>query len=607
MYRRIYCYFKLLAALWLLPCAGGAFAQKIGTGAQIRQLSKMPRDTNLVIALAEISYGFQFTNPEAGINYGEQARELAENLHWQKGVGAAYTCIGLNYLTRSLPAPSLEYFTLALKIANTRNDRQAMASAYAGMGEAYMLCDDYAKALENLVKARDIYQATNSKKELAYVLANTGLAYIRQNNAPYLGNVDKALACANEALNLFKAADHPPGIARVQWILGNIYSTTHQYHKAGGMLLTALRTNQELGNKKELVLILNSMGVLYQNQRNYAGALRYYQLARAINEELGNNRGIGRNTGNMGGMYLKMAFDTLPANYPADVRKGDKTYCLNKAIGYLREAIAIDERTDNYHNLYIEYGNLATAEEMAGNIANAYKHYQQHISYRDKVFNQLKTHDITQLELQYAFGKQRDSMRFLNNLTREKLMEQTLLAHEELQQLQIDSQRLALSEREKELQQVAWQKSQSDLHAERRNADIKDSEIKAQKQQRLLLIGGIFVLAIFSAVIIRSLATQRRLNNTINKLVNEQEKTIEQRTHALRESNEKLRALISFNSHQIREPLTRILGTLLIRKEITDEQFIEDFLPHLDRSANDLDQAIKDVLHKSQVTNEDQE
>ncbi len=72
-------------------------------------------------------------------------------------------------------------------------------------------------------------------------------------------------------------------------------------------------------------------------------------------------------------------------------------------------------------------------------------------------------------------------------------------------------------------------------------------------------------------------------------------------TRSLTKTNKNLLELISYNAHQIREPLTRITGALIVREYYDDKiEYMDEIFPQLDKAANDLDAALKDVLNKVQ-------
>ena len=92
----------------------------------------------------------------------------------------------------------------------------------------------------------------------------------------------------------------------------------------------------------------------------------------------------------------------------------------------------------------------------------------------------------------------------------------------------------------------------------------------------------------------------------IEDLVSEQEKTIEQRTRELADANtnllhvnKKLVELIQYNSHNIREPLTRIMGAIIVSEYITQDEFMNDILPPMKNAVQDLDNSLKNVITRA--------
>lgn len=89
----------------------------------------------------------------------------------------------------------------------------------------------------------------------------------------------------------------------------------------------------------------------------------------------------------------------------------------------------------------------------------------------------------------------------------------------------------------------------------------------------------------------------------IEQLVADQEAIISQRTRELADTNmqllnanERLMAIIQFNAHNIREPLTRITGAMLISEYMSQDEFYTDIWPLINKAANDLDKAVKEAV-----------
>lgn len=85
----------------------------------------------------------------------------------------------------------------------------------------------------------------------------------------------------------------------------------------------------------------------------------------------------------------------------------------------------------------------------------------------------------------------------------------------------------------------------------------------------------------------------------IHSIIARQKEIIRKRTKSIEEKNLMLLELITVNSHNVREPLTRILGLLEICNTSDPKEITETILPFLKQSAEDLDNTIKSTIMKS--------
>ncbi|MCC4211915.1 hypothetical protein [Leeuwenhoekiella parthenopeia] len=97
--------------------------------------------------------------------------------------------------------------------------------------------------------------------------------------------------------------------------------------------------------------------------------------------------------------------------------------------------------------------------------------------------------------------------------------------------------------------------------------------------------------------------TEIELKNTeIERINNNQQNIIFRRTEELHFKNKKLLELSKLNAHDLREPLTRILGFLEISELYTDEDLRKSILPKLKESALELDLIFRRVVSQSEQT-----
>lgn len=97
----------------------------------------------------------------------------------------------------------------------------------------------------------------------------------------------------------------------------------------------------------------------------------------------------------------------------------------------------------------------------------------------------------------------------------------------------------------------------------------------------------------------RALKEIEEKNNEIQTIIARQKEIIRKRTKSIEEKNLMLLELIAVNSHNVREPLTRILGLLEVCQLSDYNEIKETILPYLKQSAEDLDNTIKNTINKS--------
>lgn len=88
-------------------------------------------------------------------------------------------------------------------------------------------------------------------------------------------------------------------------------------------------------------------------------------------------------------------------------------------------------------------------------------------------------------------------------------------------------------------------------------------------------------------------------NVEINRIVDNQKTIIAARTKEIRGKNHKLLEISKLNAHNVREPLSRILGIVEIIDHLTTEELHGEVLGYLRESAQDLDSTLQEIIEMS--------
>ena len=89
-------------------------------------------------------------------------------------------------------------------------------------------------------------------------------------------------------------------------------------------------------------------------------------------------------------------------------------------------------------------------------------------------------------------------------------------------------------------------------------------------------------------------------NREIEAINSNQQDVINNRTEELLNKNKKLLDLSRLNSHNLREPLTRILGLIEVADHLDSKELKETMLPEIKTSALELDTIFKKVVQQSE-------
>lgn len=507
----------------------------------IGELHRVGEDTLRVALLNDLSSSYTRSNPLEGIRYAQQSLELAQKLGWTKGIAKAYYNLGKSKLIMADYRAALEDLQASLKLEVSGKNTAAMIETYFAIGDIFIKLSKYPQASEYYFKALKIAESEHRADDIATCYIYIGDLFRAS------GDYDKALAYFLKGVDNCKATGNSIGLAVSLRNIGNVYYVQGSADKAWENYNQALNVARMSNDKRNIAENLANISIIYSDKGENEKALDHAFSALEIYRAIGDQSGIANILGNIGTTFL------ITATIPGSIKPGkhvpaSKAANLNNAIGYLQRAVALEKDLGELTAIPQFYENLSEAYSLQGNYKKAYEAHTDFVTYKDSAESLQRSKEIATINMEYEFAKQKDSIKMQKILTEQRLTVEQIL----------------------------------------------------RKREKIYYLSGLVVLLLVAVFIFRGLRTQQKLNQTITRLVTEQEITIEQRTADLRITNEKLRDLISFNAHQIREPLTRITGTLSIRDDVEQDEFMTDFVPLMEKAARDLDNAIKDVLEKAQ-------
>lgn len=90
-------------------------------------------------------------------------------------------------------------------------------------------------------------------------------------------------------------------------------------------------------------------------------------------------------------------------------------------------------------------------------------------------------------------------------------------------------------------------------------------------------------------------------NAIITAIIEEQKQVIHDRTREIEDKNKTLLEISVLNAHNVREPLSRILGLVSLVDVEEPEEIIATIIPRLKTSSNDLDVALQNIISRATI------
>ncbi len=498
---------------WLLP------AQQLPLDSLLK-MEKQYRneDTIRVKLLTDIARRYYSVDPTTGMAFAEKAIQLGKALPDKKFLAGAYSSMGGNALTLADYPTALSNYQQALSINLEIRNQQGIANNYNNIGLVYSSIFDYPKALEYYQKNLSINEKTGNKTSTANTLGNIGSIYnVLQDYPQAISYFEKALQISEKEGNLQNVAGNLSN-------LGNTYTHQRNFTKALEYKQRALGMYEKLGNQSGVALNLGNIGNVFKEMGDHASAIQYHEKALAVFQKIKDKKGIASSYTSLGELYL------IQRNLPLALETTQRALTIADGSGLLKSASDI-------------YRNLSRIYESQSRFDSAFLAYKSYILLRDSINNVEKKTELTRKTLQFEFSKKEDSLRQYQALTDAKLQQQTLLAAQRQKELQLQQIAINLATKEKEIQHLAYLKSQADLQFEQSSSrekeeklkrsenekqlqltqmslqqtqlELKDKEIRSRKVQSLLFSGGILLLSLLSFLIFRNFRNQQKANHTI--------------------------------------------------------------------------------------------
>ncbi|WP_422360528.1 tetratricopeptide repeat protein [Reichenbachiella sp.] len=478
--------------------------------------------------------------------------ELFRALSDSSKVGMVYKNIGWVYLELGDFPEALNYFAKANRIADDQEDLLLKGQVLNNLGVFMALIGEYDSAMVHLLKSIEL---TKQNGDPLIGLTHTNIGLVKSNLKDY----ESAESYFLKGLELDLLNEQQWGVANAFENIGELKLTLGLMNEAQEHFQKARDQFVKLKDIKGVAVNDNFLGVILYKKGQYKPALAKLDNAYKLYMEIDYQRGMAKVLRDMANCNILMGHSEIA------IRLANKSLEIATEIGQIPEAV---QTAETLHKIYAD----------AGDTKNAYKQAVTYMAYKDSLYNRQKIEYVTQLEAKHR-------------LTQIEQENQLLLKENQLRANELQASNLKIA-RQNAIQFALvvclifalltaffWYrfnlKKQKTIKLLRKMND----EITSQKEQ-----------------IARQAKELEQVNGEMKNMNESLEVLVRERTKKIESQNKKLRDYAFSNSHEVRAPLSNLLGLINVSKiqGMTPEEQ-EEIIEKIYISALDLDSVITKV------------
>ncbi len=381
--------------MWMMPSCGPGGEGRISPPGEQREKEKAGL---LYDSLFELGNAFLYHYPDSARLTALVGLELAQEsgvMYWQ---ARFMNLKAVSYSLLSDFDSALPYYHEVMALALEMGDKDLAGAISNNLGNVFKHIGSHKDALSYFLMSREYYEQAGNLESRAKVDNNIGIIYGE------IGNFEKAMEYCHRAYDDFVLIGDSIGmdaalnnIGTIHFKGGQLDSAHHYYDKA----IFLQRLNQ---NQYNLSVSYKGKADVFLREDDHLQAIDYYLRSKELATEIGFlYQGVEAQLG-LAEVYLALAESTMAEQY------------ATIALGAARQINAVSLEMEAHRV-------LSEVHAMRGDMAGGLKHYRTYHDLERELLDQTKIHQVYNLEIE------------------------ELIKDSDIQQLEIERQRLLLSRR----------------------------------------------------------------------------------------------------------------------------------------------------------------
>ncbi|MCV9387326.1 tetratricopeptide repeat-containing sensor histidine kinase [Reichenbachiella ulvae] len=548
---------KILFIFHLHLICSPTLAQQVKVDSLEQLLSSYPDvDTLRFSYLNSLSELLILNDTKRAIQYALEADSLSKTIGFQRGHMMSQLMLARCHTINSDLTLALQYSQASQALAEELGDITYQSRAFNQLGIISEYKGDYTEALS--FYDRSLQLATEAGYQDGILNSYNNLGTI----SCFQGNHPKALEYYQRSLDLAQRINSKTGISIAYNNIGIVYYYQKNYDQSLKYYNKSLEIDLALEDKSGASKCYNNMAIIYNHLGEYDQALNYYEKSLEIKTELDDKIGVVRCFLNIADNYYsqeeyRQALDYFEKSLKGSEALGYQSDIVGSLLGIAKtqyqlgsysEALQFGKKGfDLAEKLgkkdYIKEGAEIMSQIYAAlsRYELAYQYHQTFKQVSDSLLNKDNIRKVTSLEEQFKFDKER----------------QTLLLEQEVKE------------------------------------KILAAELKHEKNVLKLTLVALALLVLLLFVAITSYFSKKKAH----RLLAVKNQQVEEINKVLAQTNETKNKFFRIISHDLRSPLSALVGlTRLIKQGQFKEEKQEELMEMLSKDSEIVLKLVENLL-----------
>ena len=372
---------KVLSALLLFFFLSWVHAQDDRIDKLKADISKLKEDSAIVLALKDISFFYQYSQPDSGLYFARRCIELATRINWKKGIASGYNSLGVNFLAKGNYKEAMKAHESALALRTAMGDLKAIAASNGNIGIIYERLANFPQALKFQQYAQRAFIKLNDQFLIGLSNINVGNVLMK------MTMFEKAKMEFSSALYIAENIKNPELEMLALANLGPAFRALNDLLKAESSLKRCLKISTELNNLNVSLNTLGNLGLIYEDRDLLDTALSQYNKAHELAHSFGDLLSEANALNSMANIYLKKGKTNISIQF------------CKQALGIANQINSIEVKKEGCRI-------LSNAYLVEKNYSAALTSYKDFVFLKDSIFSETSLKKVNSMELQYQFEKE---------------------------------------------------------------------------------------------------------------------------------------------------------------------------------------------------------